>query len=100
MIELISEKCLGDLEKWAAEIQIQTAVAEVMSEEREQRGAVDVLCIFFFIFFLFFFGELECAGHSYAYVAHVLFLRDVWIRTQKATIASRRANSLATHPPS
>jgi hypothetical protein len=73
------------------------------SYERRKRakrcGAVYVLCIFF-IYFLFFFGGLECAGHSYAYVAHLLFLRDVWIRTQKATIASRRANSLATHPSS
>jgi hypothetical protein len=31
-------------------------------------------------FYIFFFGGLECVGHSYAYVAHFLFLRDVWIR--------------------
>ncbi len=30
----------------------------------------------------YFFGGLECVGHSFAYVAHLWFLRDVWIRTQ------------------
>jgi hypothetical protein len=33
-------------------------------------------------FFLYFFGGLECVGHSFAYVAHFVFLRDFWIRTQ------------------
>ncbi len=28
-----------------------------------------------------FFGGLECVGHLIAYVAHFVFLRDVWIRT-------------------
>jgi hypothetical protein len=46
-----------------------------------------------------FFGGLECVGHSFAYLAHLVFLRDVWIRTQRATVASRRATSLATHLP-
>ncbi len=32
-----------------------------------------------------------------AYVAHFAFLRDVWIRTQRAAVARRRATSLATH---
>jgi hypothetical protein len=36
----------------------------------------------------FFFGRLECVGHSFAYVAHFVFLRDVRIRTQRA-VASR-----------
>jgi hypothetical protein len=27
------------------------------------------------------------------------FLRDVWIGTQRATVASRFATNLATHPP-
>ncbi len=38
-------------------------------------------------------------GHSFAYVAHFVFLRDVWIRTQSAAVASRRATNLATHLP-
>ncbi len=32
------------------------------------------------------------------YVAHLWFLRDVWIRTQSAAVASWRATDLATHP--
>jgi hypothetical protein len=39
-------------------------------------------------------------GHSFAYVAHFVFLRDVWIRTQKAAAASGCASTnLATHLP-
>jgi hypothetical protein len=37
---------------------------------------VSILC------FLYFFGGLEWVGRSFAYVAHFVFLRDVWIRTQ------------------
>ncbi len=49
-------------------------------------------------FFLYiFWGGLECAGHSFAYIANFVFLKDVWIRTQRATGASRRATNLATH---
>jgi hypothetical protein len=44
-------------------------------------------------------GGLECVGHSFAYVAHFVFLRDVWIRSQTAAVASRRATNLATHLP-
>jgi hypothetical protein len=50
-----------------------------------------------------FFGRdrgLEYVGHSFAYVAHFVFLRDVWIRTLRAAVASRRATNLATHLPS
>ncbi len=36
----------------------------------------------FFIYILF--GGLQCVGHSFTYVAHFVFLRDVWIRTQRA----------------
>ncbi len=46
-----------------------------------------------------FFGGLECIGHSVAYVAHFVFLRYVWIRTQRAVVASRCATNLATHLP-
>jgi hypothetical protein len=34
---------------------------------------------------------------AFAYVAHFVFMRDVWIRTQNAAVASRRAYNLATH---
>ncbi len=51
------------------------------------------ICVFFY-----FFGGLECVGHSFAYVARLWFLRDVWIRTQSAAVASWRATDLATHP--
>jgi hypothetical protein len=44
----------------------------------------------------YIFGGLECVCHSFAYVAHFLFLRDVWIRTQRAAVASRCATNLAT----
>ncbi len=46
-----------------------------------------------------FFGGLECVGHSFAYVAHFVFLGDVWIRTQRAAVASKGASNLATHLP-
>jgi hypothetical protein len=48
---------------------------------------------------MYFLGALECAGHSFAYVAHFVFLRDVCIRTQRATVASRRATNFAIHLP-
>ncbi len=44
----------------------------------------------------YYFGGLECVGHSFAYVAHFVYLRDVWIQTQRAAVA-RRATNLATH---
>ncbi len=31
------------------------------------------------ILFVYFFGGPELVGHSFAYVDHFLFLRDVWI---------------------
>ncbi len=53
---------------------------------------------FYSIFLSIFFGGLEIVGHSVAHVAHFLiFFRDVWIRTQNAAVASRRAANLATH---
>ncbi len=52
---------------------------------------------FKFSFFGYFFGGLECVGHSFAYVANFVILRDVWIRTQRAAVACRRATHLATH---
>jgi hypothetical protein len=44
--------------------------------------------------FWIFVGEVECFGHSFAYVAH--FMRDVWIRTKSAAVAGGRATYLAT----
>ncbi len=41
--------------------------------------------------------QLECVGHSFAFVGHFVFLRDAWIRTQRAAVGSRRAINLATH---
>ncbi len=40
-----------------------------------------------------------CVGHSFVDVAHFVFLRDVWIRTQRAGVASRRATNLTPHLP-
>jgi hypothetical protein len=37
------------------------------------------------------------AGYSFTYVAHLVFSRDVWIRTQRAAVASRRTTNFATH---
>jgi hypothetical protein len=44
-----------------------------------------------------FFCGLECVGHSFAYVAHFVFLRDVWIRTQR--VAGKGATNLVTYHP-
>jgi hypothetical protein len=38
-----------------------------------------------------FLQGLECVGHSLAYVAHFVFFKYVWIRTQRAALASRQA---------
>ncbi len=43
-----------------------------------------------------FFAGLKCVGHSFAYVEHFVFSRDVWIRMQRAAIGSMRANNLVT----
>jgi hypothetical protein len=44
-------------------------------------------------------GGLECVDHSAASVAPFLFLKEFWIRTQRAAVASRHATNLATHLP-
>ncbi len=43
---------------------------------------ITVLSILTYFLYVFF-GGLEGVGHSFAYVAHFVFLRDVWIRTQR-----------------
>jgi hypothetical protein len=46
--------------------------------------------------FVYFFGGLQCVGHSFAFVAHKGILRIVffWIRTQSAALGSGRATNL------
>jgi hypothetical protein len=34
-------------------------------------------------FWIYFWGGVECVGHSLPYVAHLVFLRDVGIRTAR-----------------
>ncbi len=48
--------------------------------------------------FLKIFLEIFVVG-SFAYVAHFVFLGDVWIQIQRASVGSRRATILATHLP-
>jgi hypothetical protein len=45
-----------------------------------------------------FFGGLECVGYSFAYVAHLWFLRDVLIRTQSIYCRSKLARYRLSHP--
>jgi hypothetical protein len=47
--------------------------------------------------FLYIFVAGESVGLSCDYVVYFVFLRDVWIRTQRAAVASRCATNLATH---
>jgi hypothetical protein len=54
-------------------------------------AAYDSFCLFFFL------GGLECVGIPFAYVAHLVFLRDVLIRTQRVAVASGCATNLDTH---
>jgi hypothetical protein len=51
-------------------------------------------------FFVYFLQARVCWPlPCLLYVAHFVFLSDVWIRTQRAALASMRATNLATHPP-
>jgi hypothetical protein len=68
-----------------------------MTSERMPTFWVEFSLNFWKLFLYILFGGLECVCHSFAYVAHFAFLRDVWIRTQRAVVARRRASSLATH---
>jgi hypothetical protein len=54
------------------------------------------LVVIYLFFFCVFFGGLECDGRFFAYVAHFIFLRDVWIRTQRSAVARRLATNLAS----
>jgi hypothetical protein len=55
------------------------------------------LCNIFIYIFLAAYSVL--ATHLFAYVAHFVFLRDVWVRTQRAAVAISCATNLATHLP-
>jgi hypothetical protein len=50
-----------------------------------------------YIYFRNIWPARECVtvGLSLAYVVHFIYLRDFWIRTQRAAVASRRATNLA-----
>jgi hypothetical protein len=52
-----------------------------------------------FVFFVNFCWRDRVCDHSFAIVANFVFLRDVWIRTQRAAVASGSASNLATHLP-
>jgi hypothetical protein len=54
---------------------------------------------YFSFVIIIIFGGQECVSHSFAYVAYFIFLRDVYIRTQRAAVASRRATNLANNLP-
>jgi hypothetical protein len=41
--------------------------------------------------------RLECVGHSFAYVAHLVFLRDVWIRTNSPPISLKKYKLMFKH---
>jgi hypothetical protein len=43
-----------------------------------------------------FFGGVECVGHSFAYVVHFVFLRDVWIDLNPEICRIKQAR-LVTH---
>jgi hypothetical protein len=50
-------------------------------------------------YILSFFGEQEGVGLPFAYVAHFVFLRDVWIRIQISAIEKQARYQLATQLP-
>ncbi len=50
-----------------------------VNSQRVWEEAGQTIFYIFCIFLYLFFGGLECVGHSFAYVAYFLFLRDVWI---------------------
>jgi hypothetical protein len=58
-------------------------------EARSYQDFEDLKC-----YRIFFFSGLEYVGYSVDYVAHFVFLRDVWIRTQRAAAASSLENKI------
>ncbi len=51
------------------------------------------------VLYVYIFWQARVCWSLHANVAHLWFLRDVWIRNQKAASASRRATNVATHFP-
>ena len=49
------------------------------------------------VIFVHYFGGLDRFSHSFVFVAHFVFLRDVWIQTERAAVARKCATNLATH---
>ena len=49
-----------------------------------------------YIYFRNIWPAKECVGLSLAYVVHFIFLRDFWIRTQRAAVASRPISARAS----
>ncbi len=49
------------------------------------------------VLFCIFFGGLEYVGYFLDYVAHFVFLRDVWIRTQRAAVVSYQLSHLSPY---
>jgi hypothetical protein len=74
------ESPIGKISSYTANL------AAFLTVERMESPIGNFFCIFL-------------AGYPFAYVARFVFLRDVWIRTQRAAVTSRRATNLATHLP-
>ncbi len=47
---------------------------------------------------MFFLSGYSVLARLLCSVSHLVFLRNICIRTQRAAVASRRATNLATHP--
>jgi hypothetical protein len=43
--------------------------------------------------------RIRIPNTAFAYIAHFVLWRDVWIRIHRAAVANRRATNLATHLP-
>ncbi len=52
-------------------------------------------------FYYYYFGGLECVGHSFAYVGHFFYFERCLDSNpaQRAAVTSKRATNLATHLP-
>jgi hypothetical protein len=46
----------------------------------------------------FFWRAIECDSHSFANVAHFVFLRDVWIRTHAESCCGKQMRYKLSHP--
>jgi hypothetical protein len=46
------------------------------------------------VIFVHYFGGLDRFSHSFVFVAHFVFLRDVWIQTQRSSVTQAGATEL------